>query len=63
MKIRICRKEDEDAVDLDEYMAEAITEDLAKWLEGFWLGHPVGFETKADIYNVVLGRLQKVIKI
>lgn len=61
--MRIRRKEDEDSERLDVLLSQAITEDIAKWLEGFWLGHPVGFETKADIYNVVLKRFEKGIEI
>ena len=60
--MRIGRKEDEDRNDLWDVVAKAITEDIAEWLRQ-WSQGPVGFDTTADIYNVVRERLRKGIEI
>ncbi len=61
MKIR--RKDSEDTEELEELLAHALTEDIAKWLEGFWLDYPVPLQTKTDIYNVVLKTFKKGVEI
>ena len=43
-----------------DLIATALTEDLVKWLVA-WLGEsePVGLDTKADIFLVIMERLKK----
>ena len=50
-----------DPIGTDKYLADAITEDIAEWLRdrlGYDKTYKIGFETKADIYNVVSKRLK-----
>ena len=49
---------------VNELLATAMTEDLAEWLRG-WLGEsdPVGFNTKSDIYLVVMERLTQGVEV
>lgn len=64
--MRIRKKENEDVDDTDELLAQAITEDIAKWLQDF-LGNPVdspiNLGTKGDIYYVVLERFRQGVEI
>lgn len=61
--MRVRRKNCEDGHDLEELLSEAITEDLAKWYKQ-WMGdHELGFESKSDIYNVVLQRFKRGVEV
>ena len=62
--MRIRRTDTEDATTTEELLAKAMTDDLAAWLRQ-WLGQTVeiGFNTKADIYHVLMERLRNGVEI
>lgn len=64
--MRIKRTDSEDSADTDELIAQAMTEDIAKWLQD-WLGRPVdspvGLNEKGCIYNVIRERQKKGVEI
>lgn len=61
--MRVKRKDWEGGHDLEELLSEAITEDIAKWYKQWQGGYELGFEAKADIYNVILSRMRTGVEI